>query len=782
MAAEFAYCTSPVAGSNYCRGMLRRLDPKTRYRSLDPGFWPSTIAFGKRTVVYGHNGSGKSTLSDLLLEIAAGSSPIDATWEDESGTTYRIVKGGGGPSPSMAVFTKSWVQKNLSEFLEGAGASPIVTLGEAAIEAKEQEKELFKQIEDFRSKAKEADKRAQDHATKAKKLATAAQDAIADQLREFDYTRFSKNRYSMPVVEGLLRDYKGEYPDENQHAEALKRLGEGAAERVTNVAPAPDGLAAALASLDAVLAGTPTSVALESLAADHSRQAWAERGMQLHEELDECLFCGNAITEERRKQLAKHFDKSWFEIREGAQALLGEVKRAESAYSGWLTTLPDPSELVSELRDGYGEHLKAAQQGVTARHEVLGQLTAVLSAKVEDPSTTPVAPDWDHFEAPFSVAAMQQAISEHNKQADEHSVVTEERCQTVLDHIIGSRSEAFRNLEAQATADKTEAKKAGEAADLADRRLADLRQQQFTTGKMAATLTKDLARVYGKNHLSVTVTPDGKSYSCRRGNQAARHLSDGERTTLSLLYFLRKLQDETDRSAPVDRIVVVDDPSSSLDREALFATHQWLHDTLKDFGQYVVLTHDFHLLRLFLKSQKNRWTESVKKIDKGDAAEKQFPAVAFLEVFSTTQGEQRVSRMDELPRMLRNNVSEYAYLFSMVMKGVADATDCERLFLLPNAARRVLESYANYRAPHLPNFDQQLRSLIEDEDAAEAYRDVYDFCNRYSHGEGSEHVDVLDARAVHGQIRRTMEFLKNVDPKHFSRMCKATAVDEGILA
>lgn len=44
--------------------------------------------------------------------------------------------------------------------------------------------------------------------------------------------------------------------------------------------------------------------------------------------------------------------------------------------------------------------------------------------------------------------------------------------------------------------------------------------------------------------------------------------------------------------------------------------------------------------------------------------------------------------------------------------------------------RRVLEFYANYTALHLPNFDQQLRSLIEDEGAAEAYKDVCDVCNR----------------------------------------------------
>jgi len=42
----------------------------------------------------------------------------------------------------MAVFTKEWVRRNLSQFLDGATASPIVTLGEEAIEAKEQEREL----------------------------------------------------------------------------------------------------------------------------------------------------------------------------------------------------------------------------------------------------------------------------------------------------------------------------------------------------------------------------------------------------------------------------------------------------------------------------------------------------------------------------------------------------------------------------------------------------------------------------------------------------------------
>ena len=61
----------------------------------------------------------------------------------------------------MAVFTKEWVRRNLAQFLDGDTASPIVTLGEEAIEAKEQEAELGKKIDAFRLEATEAGKKSQ---------------------------------------------------------------------------------------------------------------------------------------------------------------------------------------------------------------------------------------------------------------------------------------------------------------------------------------------------------------------------------------------------------------------------------------------------------------------------------------------------------------------------------------------------------------------------------------------------------------------------------------------
>ncbi|NDK90418.1 AAA family ATPase [Gordonia desulfuricans] len=754
--------------------MLRHLDLTTAYRSLAKDFWPAALPLGSRSVVYGHNGSGKSSFASLLLEIASEDTSTEVVWEDELGSSHTVRVGGGGPSPAMAVFTKEWVHRNLSQFLEGDTASPIVTLGEEAIEAKDQEIELGKKIDAFRLEETEAKKKSQESTARAKKLASAAQDGIAEQLKSFDYTRFTKNKYSMPVVEGMLRKYVGEFPDENRSVEALKRLSEPKPERVPVVADAPAGLRAALSGLDTLLAETPTSAAIASLAADQERQRWVEQGIGLHEGLTDCLFCGNAVTPDRQEQLAKHFDKSWFDIRERAQSLAQKVHSHKDALGHWLAAMPSQEALARELRDGYATNLQSVRDEVAERMNVLDDLERVLKEKVEHPATTPSAPDCSLLAGDLSAAILQKAITEHNAQVDDHNTVVEACYETVLDYIIGSRAEAFHQHEASAKSAQAQRNAAKDGAELAERTLSDLRQKRFSNRKMAETLTADLARVYGKGHLSVAVTEDGKSYACRRGDVPATHLSDGERTTLSLLYFLRKLEDETVSGDRTHRIVVIDDPSSSLDREALFATHQWLVDTLKGFGQFIVLTHDFGLLRLFLKSQGSAWNASRNKIKKGDVDETRFPKVAFLEMYAATKGGVRTTQVTPLPPMLVTHSSEYAYLFAKVMDGVDDGTDHDRLFLLPNAARRVLEVFASYKAPHVGTFVQRLEELMGGDLVNNPYRDVYDFCNRYSHGEGGESVDVLDARVIHSQIRRCMEFLKFADTEHFERMCKAT--------
>ncbi|MGK9148459.1 AAA family ATPase [Plantibacter flavus] len=761
--------------------MLRRIDVKNPWRSLDKGFWPDDLPLGARTVLYGHNGSGKSTLSELLLLLSEGASATDVTWEDESQQRLMLPSGDANPPTLMAVYTRRWVEANLSAFLDGAGASAIVTLGKEAIDAREEEATLTDRIAELRSVAADALKHQRTADAKAEKLVRDVQDRVVSELRVFDYAHFTKSRYSVTKLQDDLRAYRGDFPNSNSHADALRGLGQDAPKTLREVATLPANAAEKLSGLSDLLAETPTRVAIQALEGSPIAQAWVEQGLELHDELEHCLFCAGKITAERREELARHFDQSWLQIRGRTKTLRQLVTDEREALLGWYDTLPPAENLASDLRPAYEAATEQAKIDVDDRVAAFDAVETALDAKGLDPSATPDAPDWSPLRKPQSTVVLTQAVTEHNEQVHRHDEATAERKRTVLDHLIGSHGEAFRVLEAQADSHAVEAKTAEDSAQMAERRLNQLRQERFTTKHMADTLTRDLARVYGKDHLSVVVTPDGKSYACLRGDEPGTDLSDGERTTLSLLYFLRKLEDEQapggDRS---QRIVVIDDPSSSLDREALFATHQWLFDTLKGFGQVIILTHDFSLLRLFITSHKSAWGKSMSQIKKGDADEIRFPKVSFLELYASSVDGERHSHVGKLPRVLLSNTSEYAYLFSMVMAGVADSSDHERLFLLPNAARRVLEVFASYKAPHRTNFMEQLATLVESQDG-EPYRDVYDFCNRFSHGEGSESIDVLDARAVHGQIRRSMEFLRAVDREHFERMCKASGIEPATL-
>lgn len=733
-------------------------------------------------MVYGHNGSGKSTLSELLLSLTEEQCATDVIWESDDGEKVTVRAGGVSPSPSMAVFTRKWVKENLSAFLDGKSASAIVTLGREAITAKEEEERLGAQIEQLRDEASAAEDESGAAAQKVDELAREVQNRIVSELKEFDYNHFTKNRYSIPKVQDGMRGYAAEFPDVNSHAEALKRLGEGAPRPIPDIPAPPAEFAIPLAKMSALLAETPTRMAIAALEGSPPAQQWVEQGLELHEDLDNCLFCDSEIGRERRDRLARYFDESWLQLRARAQETLAAATCQMSALTAWRTALPNPVQLSGELRAAYEYARDQALADVAERLAALQAVKDALDSKIADPSVITDTPDWSAITPGLSITALKRSVDAHNDQAQRQEELTAERTKVVLDHLLGANSRAFRDLEEQSKNTALRSLACSRDAEIAERELEALRQTRFTTKDMADTLTRDLARVYGKDHLNIAITGDGKTYTCRRGDKPGTALSEGERTTLSLLYFLRNLEDEqipgVDRG---QRIVVIDDPSSSLDREALFATHQWLIDTLKDFGQYVILTHDFSLLRLFLKSHNNAWGKSLKNIEQGKADEIQFPKVAFLEMFTAVVDGERRTRLGNLPSLLLKSTSEYAYLFSMVMAGIADAEDHERLFLLPNAARRVLEVFASYKAPHRTDFRQQLEVLVDSGNGG-AFRDVYDFCNRFSHGEGQESIEVLDARAVHGQIRRCMEFLRAVDNEHFVRMCAATGVDPVVLA
>ncbi|OLT35258.1 hypothetical protein BJF82_00260 [Kytococcus sp. CUA-901] len=184
------------------------------------------------------------------------------------------------------------------------------------------------------------------------------------------------------------------------------------------------------------------------------------------------------------------------------------------------------------------------------------------------------------------------------------------------------------------------------------------------------------------------------------------------------------------------------------------------------------MTHDFDFFRSLLVAKNSAWGASLKKRRKGESAECAFPAVEFAEVYGYGLGVERVSRWRQMPLHMRKHTSEYAYLFSELICSAELDNGGDRIHLMPNVARRVIEIFLAFKVPDQGKFDQRLSQV-----AKGPHRDVYDFCNTGSHGEVYQAYESAQQMAVLRNIRRCLEFMYEVDADHFEKMCKAVDHD-----
>ena len=124
---------------------------------------------------------------------------------------------------------------------------------------------------------------------------------------------------------------------------------------------------------------------------------------------------------------------------------------------------------------------------------------------------------------------------------------------------------------------------------------------QSSVGSINATL-----KFYGFNNFKIVPAEEENTYQIKRenGDPAERTLSEGEITFITFLYFLQLVKGATDKENILeDRIVIIDDPISSLDSNVLYVvsslTKELIKKIKKDEGnvkQLFLLTHNvfFH--------------------------------------------------------------------------------------------------------------------------------------------------------------------------------------------
>lgn len=318
-----------------------------------------------------------------------------------------------------------------------------------------------------------------------------------------------------------------------------------------------------------------------------------------------CPFCQQRQPPGLADSLAKYFDETFL-------ADTAAIETLETAYSraakDWLATLDATLESKHARVDI--EALRTRRDAVAAR---IDANVLLIATKRREPSR-PIALQSLADAAAIAIqplSAANEAIKIHNARvanlANEKAKLTSQ----VWRHIVDVEL-------------KAELEDHGKKAGGLERAIASLREQiTKAEGERAATesqikaLEKEATSVqptidainrllasYGFRSFSIERDGNRDRYRLRRPNGTSAHktLSEGERTFITFLYFYFLAQGSaSETGTQVERVVVLDDPVSSLDSDVLFIVSSLIHRLMESVRggtgpvrQLLLLTHNVH--------------------------------------------------------------------------------------------------------------------------------------------------------------------------------------------
>jgi wobble nucleotide-excising tRNase len=353
--------------------------------------------------------------------------------------------------------------------------------------------------------------------------------------------------------------------------------------------------------------------------------------------------------------------------------------------------------------------------------------------------------------------------------SDEFEKRIKEACDALERCFAAEAHPEFTRLKEEASTARDAARKAAAIpASLRDK-TRELEREVMENLSPAEELNDELRAYLGRDELRFEVRDTG--YVLTRSGQPVKDLSEGEKTAIAFLYFLKSIQDRGFDACK--GIVVIDDPVSSLDDNSLFSAFSYMKERTKDCGQLFILTHSFPFFR-----QVKNWLHHH---NRNRRRARECPARFFLVRTEVDGGGDRRASIGPLDKLLEEYESEYHYLFKLVYVEAAKegpSPSLESHYGMPNVARRLLEGFLAFR---YPDKVRQLYATLQDVDFdANRKTRILRFVQTYSHTDrvaepGHDPYLLSNTRQVLGDV---LDLVKHLDREHFDRMEALATRDE----
>ncbi len=676
--------------------------------------------FHQFNLFYGFNYSGKTTFSRIFRAMQLGEIPegfetgsFEIALHDSTSISSNSIE----KVDNLRVFNSDYIAKNVN--FDESSVNPVLIVGERNIDL---EKELIELEAAIPTKEQERDinsKSVNDKEKEQNNRLTAVGRNVTD------LNILGRSNFNVASVKSMLSGANAE------HKLTPEKLGAFTdTAKATAVASAPKAVIAVpdmitvFNEIEFILRTSVTQITIAELDADKKLRDWVEDGIERHEGHTTCQFCQSPINPARLEELNTYFSKAYKDLSQRIDSAIASVKAKTLTSS-----IPKTSQLYPDLQAGFDDLRNEVEPLNESFDAVKLSLIDLLTDKKEhmaesvpfSASDYPL-PDTTELLEKFNVQ-----IKAHNERASNHSTEQRQAIEAIKRHYVYQETQDYDHPQAaiHIKAFQDAAKTLQADITAMNIRIAVIKAELNNTKQGAQNLNDNLRQYFGKT--DIKIKPIAGTYKFMREEREAKHLSDGERTAIAFAYFITQLEDEALKD--VKPIVYLDDPICSLDSNHIYNVLGIIKSKLNHdhVEQLFISTHNFEFFNLV-----KMWM-SYYRAKEGNQKRTQYFLI-------NRRGDH--SQIDQLPDLLKNHRSEYAYLISKIKEAVNQPQNCDAI-AVQSYVRKIMEVYFSFRF-NLTKFREDNKDYIAPnllkgiEDAEIKSITLYEYMNEKCHAKSME--------------------------------------------
>jgi len=761
-------------------GIFQNFDWNT-HLSSNPAQQNQTYDFKDINIFYGRNYSGKTSLSKIIRALETKTlSPkyenpnFSIELSDSSIISQNNLSAFAHP---IHVYNSDFIRENL-KFIHDENAnieSFSVTLGGENQQVLDRIQQLKNELGsneeicksalylDIHNKANEVQNAKTNHQNKVRDLdkklsdkATRNSDSIKNQHERFGNIRYDKRSLEADISEVLHNNYQQLNLTQIELFENTVRQRKLSAP--PELSPYTLNFSSLITSTNDILKSVVgSSDKIDELKNNPSLNSWAQIGHPLHNDRTTCAFCNNEISDQRRKELANHFDEETDKLRD---RISKGIKYLDKLLSN------SPLNISFDMTNYYQQY-----------HPELSQLqTNLQNAFAKQKS---------------SIELLKKSLEDKDKKlfselSIEHPQDHSTEIKTILERISQIRTECIQKND-QLYSLQNEAKNAAfEAIAPLEIELATLQTRKTTItteikseedklkseGEACRRIKNILNHDFGHQALSLEPieanTTNGKEikFEIQRNGTKAHNLSEGEQSLISFCYFLAKIQDDLDQNKKP--IIWIDDPISSLDSNHIFFIFSLIEEKIvinQKFGQLFISTHNLEFLKYLKRLNGKKWGN-----------------IQFFIVKRNFDS----SAIFQMPIYMKNYFSELNFLFHQLYLCASEENINDQnyniFYNFPNNARKFLELYSNFHYPDgFSNTDTEKLQFLWGEHLVFTFTDRIN--NEYSHLAGifERSFTPLEQPEMHKASFAILKKIIELNPRQYEGFLKSIGIESTTL-